>query len=522
MPKPSVKPQADLLVDYLTKYSDDPLGFVETAFTWGESELVDYDGPDTWQRDVLTQIRDRLRAGLIGTTEAIQIAVASGHGPGKSALVAWIILWAISTFPDTRGVVTANTDTQLRTKTWPEVAKWHRLSLVANLFELTATSIYSRQAGREKTWRIDIIPWSENNTEAFAGLHNQGKRIILLFDEASAIPSIIWETAEGALTDKNTQIIWCVFGNPTRNTGRFREAFGRLKHRWWTKQVDSRTAKMTDKEQIAKWITDYGEDSDFVRVRVKGVFPRVGAMQFIANDVVEAAKTREAKASIYDPLIMGVEVARFGDDKSVIRFRKGRAARTHPPLKYRGLDTMQLAARVAEQYNAMRPDAVFVDGGGVGGGVVDRLRQLRVPVIEVQFGGAPDRMAGQVVGEDDVVYANKSAEMWGSMREWLKTGAIDDDPDLETDLTGREYGFVLREGRDAIILEKKKDMKKRGLASPDDADGLCLTFAYPVQPNPNAGRAAAGAVATQPGDDYDPFNPPRTGRGVKSDYDPFA
>ena len=456
------------MVDYLAKYSDDPLGFVETAFTWGEGELADYDGPDTWQQEVLTEIRDRLRAGLINETEAIQLAVASGHGPGKSALVAWIILWAISTFPDTRGVVTANTDTQLRTKTWPEVAKWHRLSLIAPLFELTATAIYSLQEGREKTWRIDIIPWSERNTEAFAGLHNQGKRLILLFDEASAIPKIIWETSEGALTDKDTQIIWCVFGNPTRNTGRFRECFGRLKHRWWTKQVDSRSAKMTNKEQIAQWIDDYGEDSDFVRVRVRGVFPRVGAMQFIANDVVEAAKTREALASVYDPLIMGVEVARFGDDKSVIRFRKGRDARTHKPLKFRGLDTMQLAARVAEQYHALRPDAVFVDGGGVGGGVVDRLRQLRINVIEVQFGAE----------SPDAKLMNMRAYMWSKMRDWLKFGAIDKSPTLETDLTGPGY---YHDKRDRLGLESKEKMQARGLASPDDGDALALTFATPVK-----------------------------------------
>lgn len=511
----------DQLAAFCARCSTDPLGFVEAAFPWGEGALTGHDGPDTWQREILGQLGERLRAGEIGVREAIQTAVSSGHGPGKSALVAWIVLWAISTYPDTRGVVTANTDTQLRTKTWAEVAKWYQLCLSGPMFELTATSIYSRQAQHDRTWRIDIIPWSERNTEAFAGLHNQGRRIILLFDEASAIPNIIWETSEGALTDKDTQIIWAVFGNPTRNTGRFRECFGRYSHRWWTRRVDSRTAKMTDKAQMQKWIDDYGEDSDFVRVRVKGEFPRVSAMQFIASDVAAAARTREAEASIYDPLIMGVEVARFGDDKSVIRFRKGRDARTHKPLKFRGLDTMQLAARVAALYHELLPDAVFVDGGGVGGGVVDRLRQLRVPIIEVQFGGKPDRMSGGIVGDDDIVYANKSAEMWGAMREWLKTGAVDDDPDLETDLTGREYGYVLREGRDAIILEKKSDMKKRGLASPDDADALALTFAYPVAASRRAGHAAAGAIrGPNLQSDYDPFNPP--GTGVKSDYDPYA
>ena len=114
-------------------------------------------------------------------------------------------------------------------------------------------------------------------------MHNQGKRIIALFDEASSIPDVIWETTEGALTDKDTEIIWGVFGNPTRNTGRFRECFagGRFQHRWQPRQVDSRTARLTNKEEIAEWINDYGEDSDFVRVRVKGIFPRAGSMQFV-------------------------------------------------------------------------------------------------------------------------------------------------------------------------------------------------------------------------------------------------
>jgi hypothetical protein len=252
-------------------------------------------------------------------------------------------------------------------------------------------------------------------------------------------------------------------------------------------------------------------------------FEAANAVQFIDTELVDEATKREAIASLYDPLIMGVDVARFGDDQSVIRFRKGRDARTHPPLKFRGIDTMQLAARIAEQYNQLRPDAVFVDGGGVGGGVVDRLRQLRVPVIEVQAGAKPDRSAGQAIQADDVVYSNKRAEMWGTMKEWLKQGgAIDDDQALRADLTAVEYGYMLREGRDAILLEKKEDMKKRGLASPDDGDALALTFSYAVAPNANAGRLGAGASHQQPADDYDPFHPPRPGQGVKSDYDPFA
>jgi hypothetical protein len=484
---------------WLRRWRADPLLFVQEAFPWGRNgPLREHQGPDVWQADVLSQIRDGL-----SPDKALQIAIASGHGPGKSALVAWIILWSISTEVDTRGVVTANTETQLRTKTWAEVSKWYRLApLLVPLFTLTATALYSSDEAHAKTWRIDAVAWSENKVEAFAGLHNEGRRILVVYDEASAIADLIWETTEGALTDANTEIIWLACGNPTRNAGRFRECFGRFRHRWITRQVDSRVARLTNKDQIAQWIKDYGEDSDFVRVRVRGVFPRAGSLQFISSELVEqaASEEREAAHGLYDPRIMGVDVARFGDDQTVIRYRIGRDARSIPPVKLRGLDTMQVAARVVEEARRHRIDAIFVDGGGVGGGVVDRLRYLRQQVTEVQFGGVADR--SRESREGNVVYYNKRAEMWGLMRDWLNTGTIDNDPELIDDLTGVEYGYAQKNGRDAVQLESKADMRKRGLASPDNGDALALTFAYPVAPSDHSFEFS---VRGQHEYDYDPL-----------------
>lgn len=473
----------DDILDLVSGCSDDPLEFVRVAFPWGEAgtELERHIGPDVWQREVLEQVRD----GLLSPGEAVQIAVASGHGVGKSCLVSWLILWSIATFEDTRGIVTANTEMQLRTKTWPELARWYRLFIAKHWFTFTATSLYSSDPNHEKTWRIDAIPWSENRTESFAGLHNQGKRLVVIFDEASAIPDVIWETTAGALTDSDTQIIWCGFGNPTRNTGRFRECFGRFRHRWKTHQVDSQTVLITNKTQIAAWIADYGLDSDFVRVRVRGVFPRAGSLQFISSDLVDEARQRRPEATLYDPVVMGVDVARFGDDQTVIVIRRGRDAQTIPWIKLRGQDTMAVAARIVELAGQHRPDAIFVDGGGVGGGVVDRLRMLRQPVIEVQFGGSADQSFDTAEGA--VLYANKRASMWGNMRDWLRGGSIPDDPELIADLTGVEYGYTMLRGRDAIMLEKKSDMKKRGLGSPDAADALALTFAQVVMPSDHSG-----------------------------------
>lgn len=457
------------LIADVSGFHSNPLGFVLYAFEWGKGELADYAGPRDWQRETLEQIGDALKAGA-SVAEAIQIATASGHGIGKSALVAMLILWALSTREDTRGVVTANTEKQLSTKTWPELAKWHRLCLVRHWFEFTATAIYSTQSGHDKTWRVDAIPWSLNNTEAFAGLHNQGSRVLLIFDEASAIPDEIWEVSEGALTDADTEIIWLAFGNPTRNTGRFRECFGRFRHRWKTRQIDSRTVEGTNKQQLEKWVEDYGEDSDFVRVRVRGVFPRAGVSQFISSDDVQAAQTRELPFTDHGAaMILGVDIARFGDDQSVIRGRQGRNGRVIPPVKWRGMDTVFSAGKVAEAIIRYEPDAVFVDGGGVGGGVIDILKSRGFRVIEVNFGA---------VAADEKRYANKRAEMWGTMRDWIPTGSIDPDQQLADDLSAPEYGFD-KDGR--ILLEKKSDMKKRGLASPDDGDALALTFASPVQ-----------------------------------------
>jgi len=269
-------------------------------------------------------------------------------------------------------VITANTETQLKTKTWSELGKWFNLCWFAkDHFVLTATALLSKDPSRERTWRIDMVPWSEKNTEAFAGLHNKGKRLLLIMDEASAIPDIIWETAEGALTDSLTQILWLVFGNPTRNIGRFKECFAGGKHSrfWRSRQIDSRTVPVTNKVRLQQWIDAYGEDSDFVRIRVKGEFPRQGEMEFISATDVDSAMVREVTTSLSDPLSLGWDVARYGSAESVGAFRKGRDARTIPWIFRRGISTVEAATEINKAYQELRPDGIAIDGGGVGGGV---------------------------------------------------------------------------------------------------------------------------------------------------------
>lgn len=462
------------LVEWLATVSADPLAFVLGAFPWGEAgtRLAAFTGPEPWQATLLGRIRDGLPLH-----RAIQEATASGHGVGKSALVSWIILWATTTFPDTRGVVTANTETQLKTKTWAELGKWFHMFIAKDEFKLTATALFHDSEEHERTWRIDMVPWSERNTEAFAGLHNQGRRILVIYDEASAIPDVIWETTEGALTDKDTQIVWCVFGNPTRNVGRFRECFpgGLFAEYWHHTQVDSRSISFTDKEQINRWIHAYGEDSDFCRIRIYGMFPRVGEMEFFNADDIAAAMEREVGTSLSDPLALGVDVARYGKNSSVIFPRKGRDARSYQRQRFQGLSTVELADKVFEAHLHFHSNGIMVDGGGVGGGVVDNIRQKQLHCYEVQF-GSKDDTPHAVWGSQGERYANKRTGMYGAARAWLRTGAIPADSDLKKQFSSIKYTI---NKRDEIQLISKEDMLKLDPdLELDDIDAFVLTFAH--------------------------------------------
>lgn len=498
----------DVLLDWLGSVSSDPYAYVMGAFPWGEpgTRLENETGPEAWQVKVLCNIRD----GLLTINEAIREAVASGHGVGKSALVSWIIKWGCDTLPDTRGVVTANTETQLKTKTWAELGKWHHLSITKDHFTLTATAYFNNDPAHERTWRIDMVPWSERNTEAFAGLHNKGRRIIVIYDEASAIPDVIWETTEGALTDADTQILWLVCGNPTRNSGRFKECFagGRFAKFWHTHKVDSRTISFTNKAQIAQWLQAYGDDSDFVRIRVLGEFPRVGEMEFFNIADVEAAMTRDVVTDLYDPLALGVDVARFGANSSVIFPRKGRDARTIPRKTFQGFSTVELSNEVFKEQERLHADGIFVDGGGVGGGVVDILRNMRLFIFDIQFGSKPSLDAA-ATGNQGERYANKRAEMYGACRAWLKTGALPNDPVLKEQLMSITYTF---NRKDEIILTSKEDMMKDGKPSPDDLDGLVLTFAHPLARHPMAGGDFPHKPVVE--SEWDPFAPERMNEGL--------
>lgn len=461
-------------------FTADPLGYALYAFAWGEGDLAGMSGPRAWQRAVMETIGAHL-ADPERRFQPLRIARASGHGIGKSALIGMLVKWALDTCPDARVIVTANTEAQLRTKTAPELAKWARMALTADWFRNSATAMISTMPGHDRSWRCDLVTWSESNTEAFAGLHNQGKRIVLVFDEASGIADKVWEVALGALTDAGTEIIWLAFGNPTHATGAFRDCFGRQRALWQVAQIDSRDVEGTNKAYLDELVRTFGEDSDLARVRVRGCFPAANSSQFIAQNTIDAAVKRDVPDQAGgEPVVFGVDCARFGDDESVLAIRCGLDARSRGWRAWRGVDAMTLAGDIALAAQTWQPDAIMVDAGNIGAAIVDRLRQLvgDVPVIEVWFGG--EGRDAELEPGVAVHCANKRAEIWTRMRAWLRRGAIPDAARLRDDLAGPTYGFAADDTR--VRLERKTEMKRRGLPSPDWADALACTFAEPVLP----------------------------------------
>jgi len=484
------------LLQQILSYRHDPLGFVQFAFPWGKKGTVleNRMGPSYWQAAELNGIGHRLRTG----EQKIRRGTASGKGIGKSALVAWESMWGLCTCRNTRIRLTAGTDGQLKTTTMPELAKWFQMLICNHWFKFTATSIYVNDpnAEKQKQWRLDAIPWNENNPEAFAGLHNQGSRIVYIFDEASQIADSIWDTSEGIFTDANTEVIFSAYGNPTRSIGRFREISE--DPRWSFAAIDSRTVEITDKAELDKQVEAYGgEESDGARMFIRGLFPRVAESQFISIEVVKQARKNEPIATLNDALVFGVDVARFGEDSSVIAIRKGRDARSIPWEKVKGYDNVQVATMVADLHGKYKADAIHVDAGGPGAGVLDILRHWNLPVREVQFGSSPDRAQLNING---FRYANKRTEMWGIMREMLPTIAIPDDNELEKQLTSALYGYRGR-GDDIALIPKEVMKRQHQVPSPDKADALALTFAFPVMPKVQGKAGGAHRV----GDNSSPY-----------------
>jgi len=512
---------SDELLLELASYRYRPRDFAYWAFPWGEedTELAGFYRLELWQDRMLSYIQERMQDYRAGIYMPIRCCVKSGHGVGKSGILAILNLWAMSTLEDTKGTLTAGTETQLRTKTWVEMAKWHRLFIAGPLFQLSATALFPREKGPTKEWRLDIIPWSEHNPAAFAGLHNIGKRIIACADEASEIPQIIHETAAGVETDKNTEIIRVLTGNPTDPTSFFRECSegGRFEQMWWNMSVRSADVELTNKELIEEERRVWGEDSDYFRVRRLGEFPQQSGDSFVPRVLVEAAQARLLpEGQEPQPLIMGVDIGRK-NDPTVIRFRKGLDGRTIPRTELRPKfdtvmpPTMQILQVIMQQIALYDPDTLCLDIGHIGAAIYDLLlgKGLQRPtIIPVDFGASASLGAG---AEEMIRYANMRAQLWGRFRSWLQRGTLDKHAGFLEEAIAPSYKF---RGETTILLESKEQVKMRLEGrSTDDVDAFVVTFAETFIPVVQHTREelllAKAQWARQSDNNYNPFSEAR-------------
>jgi hypothetical protein len=454
----------------------DPLHFVQAAYPWKlpGSELEVYDGPDAWQAELLTEIGHQVRAHRfdgIHPVAPIRVAVSSGRGIGKGALTAWLVNWIMSTRRNAIGTVTANTNDQLQEKTWASIRVWTKRCITRQWFELNSTAMW--RIGSREAWKCTPTSCAPENAEAFRGQHNATSTSFIIFDEASGIDDAIFAAAEGGLTDGEPMMF--LFGNPTRNTGKFhRVIFGSERERWTTRVIDARTCRMPNQAFIQEWLEDHGEDSDYFRVEVRGLPPLADEYQYIDTARIAQAQTNVPYVVANEPLIAGVDVSGGGKSMTVCMFRQGFDARAIKPIILTGAQTVandrQLVVdMLANALNEHPITAMFIDAA-FGAPVAVRLKQLGFQnVHEVNFGGP----------SSDPRAENARAFMWKSLKEWLPKGAIDQhDHRLATELAGP--GFHLTKSN-KLVIEGKDSMTRRGIASPDRADALTLTFAMPVR-----------------------------------------
>lgn len=513
----------EMLCDAYAGFYDDPLGYVMFNFPWDAEKDIQkvrlpdkyadrfrsLYGPDLWACEFLEQLGDEIKlrkfdgVKLIGPKrEPMQFSTASGHGIGKSVLVALLTKFIMDTRPMSKGIITAGGGDQLRTRTWAELGKWHRISLSADWFNWTGTRANMALVHREfPEWRVDGYTCKEENKDNFQGLHASGGTPFYIFDEASAVPDGIFEVREGGLTDGEPMVF--DFGNPTKNSGRFFEdTVGKFKHRFITRQIDSRSVFITNKDDIQRKLEDHGEDSDYFKVRVRGVFPSLGLNQFIATSDVEDAMIRPLPDTKYSPLILGVDVAGSGTDECVIYPRLGMDARTWLPDRFSTIKADELIDRIIAKIKLFeslghRLDALFMDTTGIGAPVAEMLDRLGYSCIKVNFGSRSN---------NPIRYRLKCDEIWGNMKDAIERGLClpslpgDTAARLKDQLIQREFEYTVVGNK--IQLESKRDMKSRGLDSPDIADALAVTFAYEV--NPNMHQRWAGQ-RQQVVHDFDPF-----------------
>lgn len=428
---------------FIARYRDDPVGFVINVL--GAKPLP-------WQVEFLEAVARGER----------RISIRAGHGVGKSTACSWAIIWHLVTRYPQKTVCTAPTASQLFDALFSEVKHWiNRLpEMLRQLFEVTSDRIVLK-ASPESSF-VSARTSSAERPEALAGVHSE--HVLLICDEASAIPEPIFESAAGSMSGHAATTV--LIGNPTKNSGLFFRTHHALKTDWFTMHVSCIDVPGLVSDDFVKQIAaTYGEESNAFRVRVLGEFALRDDDVLIPAELVDAAMLRDITPDVGDPIVYGLDVARFGNDRSVLCKRQGNVVL--PFRVWSGLDLMQLVGAVVVEANADRPAEICVDSIGLGSGVADRLREMGLPVrdVNVAESAALNPQANRL--RDD---------LWMQVRDWLRARAcqLPKNDDLRQELVSPTYKFT---STGKLQVEPKESLKKRGMRSPDIADALCLTFA---------------------------------------------
>ena len=427
---------------FVEEYRDHPVKFVE---------LVLEAKPLPWQKDFLNAIAAGER----------RISVRAGHGVGKSTACSWALIWHLLTRFPQKAICTAPTAGQLFDALFSEVKHWIN-RLPPSLRD--AIEVYSDrivQKGTPESSFISARTSSAERPEALAGVHSEN--VLLICDEASAIPEAVFESAAGSMSGHSATTI--LIGNPTRNTGLFFKTHHSLSSDWKTMHVSCLANPLVANDFIEQIKATYGEGSNAYRVRVLGEFALRDDDVLIPAELVDGAMQRDVVLNTSEPLIYGVDVARFGDDRTVICKRQGNLVVGFK--HWSGEDLMGTVGRIVHEASLDKPEEICVDSIGLGGGVADRLRELghNVRDVNVSESAALNQQAARL-----------RDELWMAAKDWLDTRAVKlpKDDDLRAELTGPTYSFT---SNGKIKVEGKSEMKRRGMRSPDLADALCLTFA---------------------------------------------
>ena len=461
------------------EYYADPLGFVMSEWPWGEpgGPLQNQSGPDTLQKQFLIDLGIHVKERNFDShtpVAPIKMSISASVGCGKSTMGAFITWWILRTRPLSVGTVTSGNYQQLEERTWSDIMYWGNMAKGAKYFEILKSGVFHRDIALKDKWKVTPKTAKAENAQAFAGQHATTSTSWFLFDESSEVPDNNWLAAYGCID--SGEPMFFAWGQMIQSSGEFyKVTFGDASDQWDTRVWDGRDSAFTSKEYFKELAEEWGEDSDYFRVRVRGLPPRASSLQFIQQDLVDAARERTHSVMDDEPLIVGYDAANGGLAKHVFAFRKGLDAKSIPPITLPG-DThrdrvVAVAAEImSDKTPGRRVTALFGDQA-FGAVILERLRGSGFTnCFECNFGST----------SIDKRYLNMRAQMWGGMKEWLYLGSIPDDEKLAQQLMSPGFGH--RNGK--LVLESKESMSKRRIKSPDWGDALACTFYRKVSAPP--------------------------------------